>query len=137
MRSSHCQTWAGGLPSFITFSMMRGPRSTYLLGNRSLHSSGCSIRWSSVEMSCMWSCSGMIPPSPALGAERYGSVGVACSGFGLAGQARGQDQLFVQLEPHRVIRVGDGLGEPAVVARPDLGERVGQLARVAGQARDL
>src|SRR5579875_365625 len=49
----------GGSPS-RGVSTMRGPRSLYLSGSLSCHTSGCSTKWSSTEMSFIQGCSGMV-----------------------------------------------------------------------------
>src|SRR5215472_18400573 len=42
-------------------STMRGPSARYLAGRRSENTRGCSMRWSSTEMICMWSRRGIVP----------------------------------------------------------------------------
>jgi hypothetical protein len=71
---------------------------------------------------CNESCVAEQVSSPARTViEEPTSVGVARPGLVFAGQPGGTDEFLVQFEPHRVIRVDEGPGEPPGVSGDDTG----------------
>src|SRR5690606_27907547 len=59
------------------------------------------------------------------------------SGLGGAIDAEGGQQVFVQLEPDRVVRVDERLGEPTAVAVEDLVARGGETALVPPEPAEV